>query len=256
MGRMNPEMEAAHIVFEREYWWFKSRRELIKSLLLKFHFRGPLLDVGSGTGENLEVIKDIIPHSIGVELSDTMIKYASRLKRNVIYGNAESLPFEDSSFMSAMALDILEHVDDRRAIREIWRVLKPGGKLLVTVPAFMWLWSAHDSVHGHKRRYSTIQISNLIKEAGFNVIFLSYWNFVLFIPAAIQKKLGRSHSLVHLPKLLNNALYSLSTIDNQLIIRGKRLPIGTSIVVIAQKPIKSEETCHEVPTDICDNSRT
>ncbi|CAD5244042.1 Methyltransferase type 11 [Thermococcus camini] len=254
MGLMSDEIEMIHLDFERTYWWFKSRRDLIKSLLLKFHFHGPLLDVGSGSGENLEAIKGIVPHSVGVELSDTMIEYASKLGRNIIRGNVEALPFDDSTFMSVAALDILEHVDDRRAIKEIWRVLKPGGKLLITVPAFMWLWGIHDDVHGHKRRYSARQVLKLTQGTGFNIVFWSYWNFILFIPSAIQKKLGKSHSLVRLPKPLNDALYAISKLDNYLILRGLKLPIGTSIVVIAQKPCQSGEDCHETSKGIRDNS--
>lgn len=231
---MNPNFENLHLQLERDYWWFKARRNLISILLKRYSFKPPILDIGTGSGENLEILSRF-GYSIGVDISISMIEYGRRQGRNVTYGNAENLPFEDETFRSVTALDVLEHVNDKKALSEIYRVLKPGGKLLVTVPAFNWLWSVHDEINNHKRRYTKNELINLLSTCGFRTLFLSYWNFTLFIPSAILKKIDNSHNLKSLPKWLNQALYYFVQIDNMFVLKEVSLPIGTSIVIVGEK---------------------
>jgi SAM-dependent methyltransferase len=172
-------------------------------------------------------------------------------------GLAEALPFDDNAFDLVALLDTIEHCDDDMAVlRESHRVCAPGGHVMVTVPAFMSLWSHNDVLNDHKRRYTTKELRQKLEQAGYRVARMTYNNFFLFPLAASLLLLRReSHQELDLgsphfdnesyqvemepaPPLLNTLLSGVTWTESQ-ILRWLNLPVGTSIIGIAQKPAGS-----------------
>jgi SAM-dependent methyltransferase len=170
-------------------------------------------------------------------------------------GQAEDLPFEDGSFEMVFLLDTVEHCDDDAAVlRECYRVCAPGGHLVITVPAFMWLWSHNDELNAHKRRYTTQELREKLNRLGFRVRRMSYNNFFVFPMAAgllllrrgasQEPELGSPHfddesyqvEMEPAPPLLNAVLTGVTWSESQ-VLRWLNLPVGTSIICIAEKPV-------------------
>ena len=157
---------------EETHWWHIAKRNLMISLL-KNNLSGNqnrILDIGCGTGKNLEVLERF-GVSFGIDSSPQAILYCKKRGiKNVVKGNIERMPFTRESFDAITALDVLEHVDDQEALKEVYRVLKRGNVLIITVPAYPELWSKWDEVLNHKRRYAKKQLENLLKENGFKIL--------------------------------------------------------------------------------------
>ncbi len=230
-------------ILEDFYWWFKGRRQIVLSALGNIK---PLkvLDIGCGTGANLPLFDGQI---VGLDISFKALTFAKRRKKDalLIQGRAEALPFKEETFDLVLALDLLEHLaDDVKGLREMYRVLKKGGILLVTVPAYKFLWSEHDEALGHFRRYSKGEIKGKLEGVGFSIKFISHAIVLPFFPIALfrmlQKILRRANkqpksSLIILPPFLNNLLYSLLLREAKLIARGISFPFGVSIICRVEK---------------------
>jgi SAM-dependent methyltransferase len=148
------------------------------------------------------------------------------------------------------ALDVLEHIDnDLAAMQELYRICKPGGRLLVTVPAYGFLWSEHDEALHHRRRYAAYELRNKLTLAGFQIERCSYFIMLLFLPILIIRVIQGifKHSTsprtshIQLPKIINQTLIWLLAIEKWLV-RYINLPLGVSIVCLAQKPLGAEVT--------------
>lgn len=233
--RMANQFEEKYAQVASKYWWFVSRRKLLDILMMKYNCTGVILEGGCGSGENFQVLQKYGP-VIGVDISETLVNYGQRMGRKILLGDITNLPFPDETFSVVVLLDVIEHVDDEIALHEANRVLKPNGKLIVSVPAFNWLWSTHDVINGHRKRYTAKELRSLLLKKHFKVLYLSYWNFTLFLPSAILKKISPAQdNLIELPEHINTLLEKLSSIDNALISRGLSLPIGTSIFAVGEK---------------------
>jgi predicted SAM-dependent methyltransferase len=165
--------------------------------------------------------------------------------------DAVDLPFADRTFEIATALDVIEHLDDDYlALKEMWRVMKPGGILIVSVPAYKFLWTYWDDILGHRRRYTTKMLREVAVRAGFRVRKLSYSNALTLAPAmavrVIKSALYRAASrngkprdaktdFMMLPRPLNSALISYYNLESRVLRRG-RLPFGLSVVAVLQRP--------------------
>jgi SAM-dependent methyltransferase len=176
---------------EGKYWWWVGRRRILRTILNKLSLGSiVILDVGCGTGANLSCLRDYGTVT-GVDISESAIDFCKKRGfNNVVQGDAEKLDFEDNTFDLITALDLLEHLDDNRALGEFHRVLKPAGYLVVTAPAFDFLWSQHNEALHHKRRYTRGGLRNVLESHGFVIEKLSCWNTFLFLPilAKINKK--------------------------------------------------------------------
>ena len=160
--------------------------------------------------------------------------------------DAQAPDLPDDSYDLIIASDVLEHLEDEQAALKAWcRILRPNGVLLVFVPAFMLMWSPHDVVNQHYRRYRLPELEARLAAAGFEILRRSYWNFLIFPPAALVRLLQRLlppiRGMVHLelrlpPAPLNRALVGLLRIENWLIRQGVSWPWGQSALVIARKP--------------------
>lgn len=226
-------------MFDREdhYWWFVARRELALKLLGRG--KGKSLDVGCGTGALLAALG---PEALGIDFSPEALRFCLRrgLKK-VALGDAQRLPLVDQCVSRVVTLDTLEHVsDDRAAISEIYRALKPEGLLVLNVPAFKWLWGPHDVALHHHRRYTRTEVRLLLQDAGFKVELLSYSVFFLFpvvVGVRLLDRIFRREAKVRLPEVgsfLNHLLICLMRLEGKLL-QWVPLPVGSSVVAVARK---------------------
>lgn len=232
---------------EREYWWHVGRRHIVRALLNRAlppaQARRVVLDVGCGTGGNLDLLGE---YGSVVALDDSIVALAFAMRAGhprAVRGSASALPCREGSIDLITLLDVLEHLDDEAAVlAECKRALKPGGTLLMTVPAYQWLWSGHDEVLGHRRRYVAGRLRQVVAAAGFEVRHLSYAISLLFPMIAgyrvVERMLSRRQqtSYVAVDPSLNAVFIALLRIEAWLLGAGLRLPFGTSIVIAATTP--------------------
>ena len=230
--------------YEMSYWWFIGKRRITKHFLdhyARYYQRLRLLDIGCGTGANLNMLNEY-GEAIGLDFSKESLKFCrQRELTNLVLASAEQMNFKDNSFDTVTALDLLEHIeDDRQVLSEIFRILKNQGHLIITLPANMLLWSQHDRVLHHRRRYKRSELKRKVEEAGFTVEKITYFNTILFLPILLIRVIRRSFNLgggsdvSYLPSFLNSALLSLITFES-LLIKKINLPFGVSIVCVAYK---------------------
>ena len=235
---------------EQSYWWFVGKqflvREQIKPLLLNRGRGARILDIGSGTGIILKTLQEF-GQAFGMEMSWEAIQFLKRRNlKEVVRSDAEQhLPFKDDSFSLVTCLDVLEHLDhDKELLAEMIRVCEEGGHVLVTVPAFNRLWSPHDSVFHHRRRYTRTRLLGRLNGLNAQVIRASYYNFMLSLPILVVRKLralfsekgkGQSDFFINLPEGVNRSLSALYKLEI-LGLRILRYPYGVSLLVLLRKP--------------------
>jgi SAM-dependent methyltransferase len=255
---MDPTFYASYFRHETTHWWFRWRFELISDVLGSLRRDGPfrILDAGCGTGQMLKCLESH-GDAIGIDSSSQAVGYAQeRGVRRLVRGSLADPPFRDGSFDCVVALDVIEHVDDDVGIlSKLHEVVKPGGHLVITVPAFKTLWSEHDEINQHKRRYRAGQLRRLVEEAGFDLERVSYCNTALFVPVLAVRKAknllrsvrrgGRTETdtlrsdLDEYPAPINAALYWLMRGETRLM-RHVDLPFGVSILAVARRPVVAE----------------
>lgn len=230
---------------EDRHWWFRGRRAVIWAMLDRADLppRPRLLDAGCGTGRNL-VEYGRLARATGVDPSAQAIAFCrERGLRDVSVAGLEALPFASGSFDLLMACDVLEHVDDDgAALAELRRVAAPDGRLLLTVPAYSWLWSQHDDTHHHRRRYTLRRLRDRVAAAGWRPALTTYFNSTLLPPIAVVRLLARrgrpangrsDYELV--PGPLNAGLELLLRGEARVIARGGSLPAGVSVGMVCTR---------------------
>jgi SAM-dependent methyltransferase len=227
---------------EDQYWWFVSRRRLALALLDRYAPQAAdVLDVGSGTGALLTELQES-KRAAGLDFSPLAIGFCrERGLTNLLVGNAERLPFRRASFDAVVSLDTLEHVPDHEsAVAGIARSLRPGGVLVLNVPAFRWLWGPHDVALMHHRRYTKRQVRDLLSSHGLKLEKLSYSVFLLFPFVVLLRFLDKfkwGPPKVSLPSVsapTNRFLVKLQDMEARWILAGS-LPWGSSVVAVAKK---------------------
>lgn len=228
---------------EEVHWWHKAKRELVNFFLQRnlSDKESKILDVGCGTGKNIESFSKF-GTVWGIDSSSEAISFCKkRGLKNVVRGNIEKIPFFKQSFNFVTALDVLEHVDDQKALKEIHRVLKKRGFLIATVPAFPKLWSRWDEVLHHKRRYTKNTLGKLLKNNGFKIIKISYMHSFLILPTLIIRAFKNLVYKDYYPsdfqlsnEVINSLLGKIAQIEKCFII-SLSVPFGTSLIVVAQK---------------------
>jgi SAM-dependent methyltransferase len=229
---------------QSDHWWFAARRRILLNLLARLDhpLNGIALDLGCGTGSNLSILSRFCSAAAGVDGS----LYALSLVRRkctcpVINGDLRHLPVRSESVSLAVAMDVLEHLDDDAAgLKEIHRILKAGGVAFLTVPAFTFLWGLQDDVTGHKRRYSRKDLVKKITEAGFSVARISFFNFFLFFPILVGRKLVRLLKIqVKSENVINcswaNAIFKGIFCLEARLLSSVSFPWGVSILCLARK---------------------
>ena len=230
---------------DSRHWWYTARRRILSGLIARV-VRPPanarILEVGCGTGHNLAMLGQFGTVDAS-ELDDQARSLASeRLGRPVANAALPDLSmFEASSYDLIALLDVLEHVpDDSAALAAIRSCLKPGGALIVAVPANPWMWSAHDVAHHHHRRYRRRELAELARRSGFAVELLSPFNTLLFPLIAVVRLAGRaigreSADDAMPPALANRILAGIFGFERGLIGRIP-LPFGVSLVAVLRRP--------------------
>jgi SAM-dependent methyltransferase len=231
---------------EQSHWWHIGRRKIIASFVedicRRVTDRRPrILDVGCGTGANLLMLSKF-GDAEGVDVSEDALAFCrERGLENVKLGAAEQLPYDDGTFDLVTALDVVEHLDDDLAgLREMRRVLRPGGRVLLFVPTFMFLWGLQDDVSHHRRRYRMPELGRVLEQAGFEVERSTYANITFFMPILAMRKLMRltgikaeSENNINV-SALNGVLARMLGAESE-ILKYVNIPFGVSGLCVARK---------------------
>ena len=229
-----------HLEEDRLHWWFRGRLEV---LLVTLRRRLPrrrlrLLELGCGSGNVLGALGQF-GEAVGMEADPTMLAAARAAGLDARAGRLpDDRVVEDGWADAVLLLDVLEHVDDAAALGAARRALAADGLLVVTVPAYEWLWTAHDAALGHRRRYTAGRLRRVVEGAGFVVERTSYFSTVLFPVVAVARLWKRwrqdpRHDLRRPRPALNRLLAQVFALERHLVPHA-RLPFGTSVLLLAR----------------------
>ena len=246
--------EAKYHQLEEQHWWFASRRDAVYDLIrsLNLPTTTAILEIGCSGGPLMQRLRAAgFDDLTGIDVSAPAIELAqARGVPHVAVMDGAALKFADGRFDLVIASDVLEHIEDEaKALREWTRVLKPGGQLLVFVPAHQYLWSEHDVVNHHFRRYSRQGLVAALERAGLRTLRSSFWNAAMYFPTAAlrlgkrllsgpvspRKKPGATGDLHHFGGPANRVLLHWVKAENRLL-RHLNLPLGVSVFALARKP--------------------
>ena len=225
-----------------EHWWFTARRAILTALIgrLGLPANPRILEVGAGTGSNLGMLKGF-GRVDAIEPDDAARALASERSGLAVKGGLlpDGVTLEDGAYDLIVLLDVLEHIpDDKGTLVALKPKLAPRGRLVVTVPAMPWLWSAHDVAHHHQRRYTASGLEGVFRASGFKVAYRSHFNTLLFplIVAAraagkLSKRDGGDDAMP--PKPVNALLSGLFALERHVIGRVS-LPFGVSLALVAE----------------------
>jgi len=243
---MDERYEIKNQRLEEALWWTIARRETIYDLIRDLDKNLKILDVGCSGGPMMMLLNQHgFKNVYGLDVSERAIELCKkRGVDNVYVMNAEKTDFKDDEFDVLIVSDVLEHLEhDEVALSEWHRIMKPGGRLIVFVPAFQFLWSPHDETNFHYRRYSKTSLTQRFKRAGFEVVRGSYWNSTLFLPACMiklvhrligNKKQDLPNQLFEVKPLTNKLLLFLMRLENK-ILRKFNFFVGVSVFVVGRK---------------------
>ncbi|MEN7547926.1 class I SAM-dependent methyltransferase [Rapidithrix thailandica] len=251
---MDISFEQKYHIYEEQHWWFLGRRHMLHQCIqhLPLNADSALLDIGCAGGPLLIELENRGFHNLtGIDVSAPAIQLAQkRGLKNVQVMDGAKLAFENDSFDLIIASDVLEHIqDEEKALHEWFRVLRPGGWLLVFVPAYNFLWSAHDEANQHYRRYTLTSLQNALKKQAWTKQKKAYWNFTLFLPVLfvrMAQNLVRStsssgeHNLKKPSAWINKLLFQLLKIENKLL-KWINYPFGVSVFCLCQKNSNSHQ---------------
>jgi SAM-dependent methyltransferase len=233
---MHPDAYREMADTEDRHWWFTGRRRILSSLIASLGLKqsSRILEIGCGTGGNLEMLSRFGAVA-AMEAEDAARAIAAEKtagRIDIRDGRCpDRIPFEKGAFDLVCLLDVLEHIDeDLATLRAVRTLLAPGGKALVTVPAYRWLWSEHDEFLHHKRRYTARELRGKAEAAGLAVDMLSYFNTLLF-PLAAAARLLRLKGTAVPPAPVNRLLQALFGAE-RFVVRRLALPFGVSLVAV------------------------
>ena len=224
-----------------DYWWYVARADLLE-VALRRHVEGAgtVLDLGSADGPSAGWLREAVDRTASLDIDPR------GLGSDGVCGSALALPFADGSFDAVTAFDVIEHCEPEDvALAEVRRVLRPGGRFLMSVPAYQWAWSDFDVANGHHRRYTRRRAVTAVERAGFRVDRATYGFatvFPMFAAERVARRLAarRRHGPVDIvevpqfPRPLNAALTRLARADRVVLRRGD-LPFGSSVILAATR---------------------
>lgn len=227
---------------EQRHWWFVARQEILLHYLdnvLRLPRNARILDVGCGTGAMLEALSKRA-HAYGVDASERAVEYCQKRGLNNVYcGDLNAVP-SDNLFDCITFFDVIEHIEnDVGVLQESLKLLTNDGSVLITVPAYQWMWSEHDVRNHHKRRYLTSNLRDTVQRAGFKVVHCTYFNTLLF-PLALARRMWAKitnrmgDDLKMPPRVVNVALREVFRMEKHLV-PWASLPFGVSIFCHATK---------------------
>lgn len=247
---MNKDYYYEYYNLERSHWWFRVREKIIEDTIKKYVAPSPgfkILNIGAATGRSSEMLSRF-GDVTSIEYDKDCCDFASKMTGlNIIHGSILALPFPENSFELVCAFDVIEHIeDDDKGVSEMKRVSKTNGYIFVTVPAFEQLWSHHDVVNHHFRRYKMDQVISRFKRSKGFFVFKSYFNSLLFLPIYgfrilskivpkkwIRKDSGSDFS-VNNNSLVNKILFKIFSFE-RFLLKKVTFPVGVSILLLWKK---------------------
>lgn len=239
---MDPALYERFFAVEDSYWWSRWVRDMVQDWLPPLTSDMRVLDLGCGTGilsQDLQGKATVV----SADYAALALAYCRRRHlRRLVQADGHALPLRNAAFDVVLAVDTIEHLaDDAAALREVRRIIKPRGMVIINVPAFQFLWSSHDVANQHFRRYSRPQLRRVVEAAGFQLSKLTYTNLLLFPPTlAVRwaKRLGfQPHTpedeILKLSPRLNEFCYRLLDRERDFV-RRHSLPFGTSVFAVAR----------------------
>ena len=244
---MDAEAYKEMIELQEEHWWFVARRDVIKSFIKMQMPQGSaskVLEIGCGVGGNVGLLSQS-GHYRGIDMYKPAIDYCSEKYPQFEFEctRVEEIPqeFKSNKFDSIYLLDVLEHINDQVAIlKSAQNYLTQSGKILVTVPAFEFLWSPHDDFVHHVRRYTKAGLKKVLEDSGYKVERISYFNSILF-PLALAQRLGmrllnrKLSTHLSTPPAIVNWLFKVIFAQEAWILKHTNLPVGLSIIAIVSQ---------------------
>lgn len=248
---MDASYESKYHNIEKDYFWFQARRDMTLRLINKLRVNkdSKILEIGCSGGHLIKLLENKGYKNVyGIDVSKKGINLCKQKGiKNCFIMDAVKTRFKDYTFDLIIASDILEHIEkDDMALLEWSRILKPNGILIVFVPAFKFLWSEHDEINYHYRRYSSHSLTFALRKADFSISRISYWNFLLFFPVSFDRILHRV--LMSKNRVKKDHLYSVNPAINKilsavLIFENKFLqifnfPFGVSVFAVAENTVR------------------
>lgn len=242
-----------HFELEDSHWWFQGRAAVVLEMIDRFcpvEEDEQFLDVGCGTGLILQALSQR-REAVGVDMSPLAVDYAKQRGLSQVFcaelAELQTVASRAWAFRVAVLLDVIEHVqDDLGLLRQVYQTLKPGGQVLITVPAYPWMWSQHDVLNHHYRRYTARQLRDVVSASGFEMQKLSFYNTWLFLPALLQKAVSGQRPVQDAAETIPtvapwlNALFKGIFASEQYLLPHVNFPFGVSLLAIAQKPGESD----------------
>jgi SAM-dependent methyltransferase len=247
-------------VKEQDYWWHVGKRAIVYNLLEKYlpgraDGERKALDLGCGAGLNLDHLSKYA-RPVGTDFSEEALRFCRERGHTLLCkADAAGLPFPDAEFDIITALDVIEHLDDdHEALLELRRTMRPGGLLIISVPAYPALWSYWDDILGHRRRYTTRSMREAVERSGLVVRKVSYSNAIILPPAVavrVMKSLRQKSAdaggqggdpetdFMPVPGWINRMLIAYYRWEARTL-RRRRLPFGLSVVCVAQRVPKGK----------------
>jgi SAM-dependent methyltransferase len=230
---------------QKKHWWFVAKKKIVLDLIDRHVPVKPnhkILDIGCGSGLMLNALEQI-GETNGMDMSDDAISFSKEIfsgtvKKGVLPDN---IPYEKEYFSLVVALDVIEHVDDdRAALSAIRSHIAPGGHAVITVPACMFLWSEHDVLNEHKRRYTLEELKTKLLDSGFTIERISYFNTFLFPLISLVRMVNnvlkrKGGSDVDLPHSAVNYIVEKIFSMEKYFLRFMNFPIGVSVLAVVRK---------------------
>lgn len=242
---MNVEMYQRFFDIQKKHWWFSTRKKIVLDTIMRYlksDDAPKILDVGCGSGVMLRSL-DSIGEAYGMDMSDDAINFSKQVFDGEVKNGylPDHVPYQNDFFNLITALDVIEHIDlDVDSLKAMHSLLASKGKIVITVPAYMFLWTSFDEMNEHKRRYTRPELRKKLEQAGFTIEKISYYNTFLFpviyIVRMLNNILGREGaSDVDMPSRSVNFVLERIFGFEKYLLRFLNLPFGVSILAVARK---------------------
>jgi SAM-dependent methyltransferase len=250
-GCMERDYYRQYYTLERGHWWFRVRAGILTDVFARYigaKAQNKILNVGAATGRTSEIL-GAFGNVTSIEPDSQCCHFLrEELKIEITEASATDIPFANNTFDVVCVFDVLEHImDDDQAVKEFYRVNKTNGRLMLTVPAYPWLWSMHDEINHHCRRYTWTGIKNVLQANGYKVEYITGFNVLLFVPIVVFRLIARVFRRKNTPKrsdfdipvlknrsFINRMLYRLFSFERK-VLPAIKFPFGVSILVLAKK---------------------